>query len=355
MACPAHWRWRAVDMMCPYSRLDFAAGKLPVRQQACWRLTRKISNIRMPFPLVPGQPAAVPGVAGGSQAAVRHGFRVHGKRQLVCRLPRSGFAGLVGAAVMAAAIRHGGRNRGRQPVGAVGAADETGAGGCILPRGKPRVRAGLCAGVGSRLPGSRRADPGAAAGADAPGLDGRHQRAGRRRPQLRRRPDRDKHGRLERRLVGTVRISDSGLSDSRPNMRLLGGTVAASAYPLHQPRLYGEQGQRHARLRRIRGHCRLHHDRDGQGHSSAGAAEQKTLPFLQEERPTLKWAGLRPATQDGYPLLGVSPEHPRVIFACGHYRNGILLSPATAAVVADLADGRQPELELASFRPDRFR
>ena len=48
-------------------------------------------------------------------------------------LPRSGFAGLVGAAVMAAAIRHGGRNRGRRPVGAVGAADETGAGGCILP------------------------------------------------------------------------------------------------------------------------------------------------------------------------------------------------------------------------------
>ncbi|MDT9723868.1 glycine oxidase ThiO [Xylanibacillus composti] len=85
------------------------------------------------------------------------------------------------------------------------------------------------------------------------------------------------------------------------------------------------------------------------------ALSKRTLPFLKERQPTLKWAGLRPATQDGYPLLGSSPEHPRVIFACGHYRNGILLSPATAAVVADIVDGRKPELELDAFRPDRFR
>ncbi len=81
---------------------------------------------------------------------------------------------------------------------------------------------------------------------------------------------------------------------------------------------------------------------------------KKVLPFLNRMQPTLRWAGLRPATQDGYPLLGVGSEQPRVIFACGHYRNGILLSPVTAAVVADLADGHVPELALGAFQPDRF-
>lgn len=81
---------------------------------------------------------------------------------------------------------------------------------------------------------------------------------------------------------------------------------------------------------------------------------KKTLPFLAGEQPVLKWAGLRPATQDGFPLIGTCTEYPQVIFACGHYRNGILLSPVTAGIVADLAEGRQPKLEINAFQPDRF-
>jgi len=58
--------------------------------------------------------------------------------------------------------------------------------------------------------------------------------------------------------------------------------------------------------------------------------------------------GLRPATADHLPLLGPLPRCPRVILATGHYRNGILLAPVTANVVARqiLDDDRDPLLDL---------
>ncbi len=48
------------------------------------------------------------------------------------------------------------------------------------------------------------------------------------------------------------------------------------------------------------------------------------------------WAGLRPATPDGLPLLGALPTQPNHFVATGHYRDGILLAPATAHVMAQL-------------------
>lgn len=50
-------------------------------------------------------------------------------------------------------------------------------------------------------------------------------------------------------------------------------------------------------------------------------------------------AGLRPSTPSGLPIIGRSPEHPSVIYATGHYRNGILLAPLTARIVRDLVVG----------------
>lgn len=64
--------------------------------------------------------------------------------------------------------------------------------------------------------------------------------------------------------------------------------------------------------------------------------------------------GLRPGTPDELPLIGPSSTMPGVYYATGHYRNGVLLSPLTAKLVADLVvEGRRdPDLELV--RPDRF-
>ncbi|WP_088102452.1 glycine oxidase ThiO [Halalkalibacter urbisdiaboli] len=78
------------------------------------------------------------------------------------------------------------------------------------------------------------------------------------------------------------------------------------------------------------------------------------FPFLKQRIPFHKWAGLRPATQDGYPLIGKLEEAPHIIFATGHYRNGILLSPVTAVSVANLVDGMANHVPLHLFKPERF-
>ncbi|MCQ6559685.1 glycine oxidase ThiO [Paenibacillus mendelii] len=80
----------------------------------------------------------------------------------------------------------------------------------------------------------------------------------------------------------------------------------------------------------------------------------RLLPFLEGRSPIHSWAGLRPATRDGWPLIGPLPGRPDIILAAGHYRNGILLSPVTAAIVGDLLDGHQPVMPMAPFAPDRF-
>jgi len=84
------------------------------------------------------------------------------------------------------------------------------------------------------------------------------------------------------------------------------------------------------------------------------AAAQEICPGVlgRDERPP--WAGLRPVTPDGLPLLGRDPEFPSVIYACGHGRNGILMAPLTGDVVADLVTGSPLRRDLSQFRPDRF-
>jgi glycine oxidase len=64
--------------------------------------------------------------------------------------------------------------------------------------------------------------------------------------------------------------------------------------------------------------------------------------------------GLRPASPDELPVIGRSAVIPQLMYACGHYRNGVLLAPLTAQLVADaMLDGViDPMLELT--RPSRF-
>ena len=65
-------------------------------------------------------------------------------------------------------------------------------------------------------------------------------------------------------------------------------------------------------------------------------------------------AGLRPGTSDGLPIVGPAPGAPGIVYAAGHYRNGILLAPLTAELVADylVDDRRDPILDVLS--PGRF-
>jgi glycine oxidase len=65
-------------------------------------------------------------------------------------------------------------------------------------------------------------------------------------------------------------------------------------------------------------------------------ALHRLLPQAEDATFLEARAGLRPAAADGMPIIRPSTKSPRVIYATGHYRNGILLAPLTARLVADL-------------------
>ena len=67
----------------------------------------------------------------------------------------------------------------------------------------------------------------------------------------------------------------------------------------------------------------------------------RLLPEVAEMELVEAVAGLRPGTPDNLPLVGPSPVD-GLLWATGHYRNGILLAPLAANVVVDLLDDRSP-------------
>jgi len=80
----------------------------------------------------------------------------------------------------------------------------------------------------------------------------------------------------------------------------------------------------------------------------------RLFPFLEAKRVVRRWAGLRPATRDGWPLIGELPGRPDILIAAGHYRNGILLSPVTASLIGSLLSGQTGLLPTTPFAPNRF-
>ena len=81
---------------------------------------------------------------------------------------------------------------------------------------------------------------------------------------------------------------------------------------------------------------------------------QALLPTAASARCDGARAGLRPATPDQMPIIGASSTIPGVYYATGHYRNGVLLAPITAAMIATLILDGHARDELALVRPDRF-
>jgi glycine oxidase len=79
-------------------------------------------------------------------------------------------------------------------------------------------------------------------------------------------------------------------------------------------------------------------------------AALSALPSLAELTVAETWAGLRPGTPDGLPYVGETALGGYYV-AAGHYRNGILLTPATAVLMADLLEGKA--VCPAAFSPQR--
>jgi glycine oxidase len=76
-------------------------------------------------------------------------------------------------------------------------------------------------------------------------------------------------------------------------------------------------------------------------------------PPIQEAKIVETWAGLRPGSSDGLPVIDASSEK-NCWIASGHFRNGILLAPGTARIVRELVLGEALSLDLSPFRCDRF-
>jgi glycine oxidase len=77
------------------------------------------------------------------------------------------------------------------------------------------------------------------------------------------------------------------------------------------------------------------------------------VPELRNAKVHGDWAGLRPGTPDGLPILGATPT-PGYFVATGHFRDGILLAPITARVMAQVVAGKKPDCNLDAFSPSRF-
>ncbi|MEQ8934937.1 MAG: FAD-dependent oxidoreductase, partial [Amphiplicatus sp.] len=91
------------------------------------------------------------------------------------------------------------------------------------------------------------------------------------------------------------------------------------------------------------------------GVESLKAAAARAAPILGRLEELGRWAGLRPATPDAAPILGRNAAGPLgLVYALGHYRNGVLLAPATADLLASLILKSGEALEFAAFSPDRF-
>ncbi|WP_270933466.1 NAD(P)/FAD-dependent oxidoreductase [Falsiroseomonas oryzae] len=66
------------------------------------------------------------------------------------------------------------------------------------------------------------------------------------------------------------------------------------------------------------------------------------------------WVGPRPSTPDSLPVIGAVPGHPGLILAAGHGQAGLAMAAVTGRLVADIALGRRPGIDLAPYAPGRF-
>ncbi len=83
------------------------------------------------------------------------------------------------------------------------------------------------------------------------------------------------------------------------------------------------------------------------------AAAARLVPALAGTPQVAHWAGLRPGSPDGTPYIGRHPQIENVYVSAGHYRSGLTLAPASAALVSALITARQSPVDGAAYCLDR--
>jgi glycine oxidase len=89
------------------------------------------------------------------------------------------------------------------------------------------------------------------------------------------------------------------------------------------------------------------------GIASLTRAVERICTRLAAHPLTEVWAGFRPGTPDGLPIIGGDPRAPGLFYVAGLFRNGILLAPAVADEVAALVADDTPRIDLSPFSPVR--
>lgn len=93
--------------------------------------------------------------------------------------------------------------------------------------------------------------------------------------------------------------------------------------------------------------------------TEAGLAEirqatGRLCPALADLTPVRSWAGLRPGTPDGLPIIGREPRTPNLWYATGHGRNGVLLAGITGVILQQMMAEEQTMESVVAFAPERF-
>lgn len=82
-----------------------------------------------------------------------------------------------------------------------------------------------------------------------------------------------------------------------------------------------------------------------EAHKLLHDAAKKLWPPLANEKPIAQWAGLRPSSPNGVPFMGKIPCMENLWISAGHYRNGLVLAPASARFMADLILERESRVD----------
>ncbi len=85
--------------------------------------------------------------------------------------------------------------------------------------------------------------------------------------------------------------------------------------------------------------------------ASLKASAIELLPALADAEVVGHWAGLRPGSPEGIPFIGAVPGFEGLWLNCGHYRNGLVLAPASCQLLTDLMLGNAPIIDPAPYAP----